>query len=197
MQQKKHVKSDVILFIVYLLLFHDVSIIVCKITKSFLISCCRAAVVDAEGKGALEGFLDIGDDAHGGMFISLETNCEALGIIFREFFALGLDELGQVLDIGELVVHLNLPFADIDIDDGRLLLEFLYLGTGGHLIAHLHIVMTHVGDNHEKEQHGEDEVGHGGEIQAWHVVGTATEDGLHTSHDAPPSDGFDSLMRWG
>ena len=165
--------------------------------RGLLLGCFGAAVVNAEGEGTLKSLLHVGDDTHRSVFVGFQADGKALGILWGEFFALGLDEGSEMIDVGELAVDLNLRGTEIDIDDGRLLLQLLHLGACGYLIAHADIVVTHVGDNHKEEQHGEDEVGHRGQIQPRHLVGTAAKNGLHASHEAPPVDGFDSLIRWG
>ena len=87
-------------------------------SESPLLGCFGAAVVDTESEGALEGFLDVGDDTHRGMFVSFQANGEALGILGRKFFALGLNEGSKMFDVCELTVDLNLRCTDIDIDNG-------------------------------------------------------------------------------
>ena len=104
----------------------------------------------------------------------------AAGIVAHQL-ALALNGISQLREWDDLVVELDgwdtiddmsLSIdrtSDEEIDESRLA-TLLQLGALRNLITHTRSDITHVGDKHEEEKHGEDEIGHGGEIQSWHLT---------------------------
>ena len=118
---------------------------------------------------AAEGALHLTDDAHGGLAIGAEADGKVLGILGSHRLADLADAGTEILWSDDGAIDLNLPLAVelayIDIDDGGAIGQLLHFLGLGHLQAHLHLVGAHVGDNHEEEKHGEDEVGHRRHVQ--------------------------------
>ena len=86
---------------------------------------------------------------------------------------------------GLIIVAVSLTIggmADIYVDDTASMLSFFQFGALRHSEANSDIVLTHVGDYHEKEQYGENQIGHGCKVETWHLAFMTAE----TTHGRPP-----------
>jgi len=132
-----------------------------------------------EGPSPAQGLLHIGDEAHGGVAVGPNGNGElAAGIVGHLGFLL-LYLFRQLLQGDDAVVELDAglaahhtacsidgaPDEQIEQAGATALLQMVTLWN---CVAHLRTDIAHVGDQHEKEKHREDEVGHGSQVQGWH-----------------------------
>ena len=123
--------------------------------------------------------LDIVDYAHLGIAVGTDADRHVLTVGQRgtqtaDFIRnLGDSHIAVVQLDARLVAHdtslLVDGLANKQIDQTGLALLFDF-GALRYLIAHAGCHLTHVGDNHEEEEHRENQVGQGCQVQAWHVA---------------------------
>ena len=110
--------------------------------------------------------LHIGDGSHRSALIGLHTDGKTVLILFRESGAKIIDIWSDTFEGSKLIVNLYLSVGrDLQVYHRTLLLHFLHLSTGRHLITDLQLIIAHMGDNHKEEEHCEDKIRHRCEIQ--------------------------------